>query len=131
LANIPVEDFRVKLKFVLHSLFAALLFAQLCFVPNANAQATPRRIEVTAKKFGFTPGELTLKKGEPVVLVLKSEDVAHGIRIKELGIDLKATKGQTSEFTFTPDKTGDFVGHCSLFCGRGHGSMNLTIHVVA
>ncbi len=120
----------MKPKFMLYSLFAASLIAQPCVVDNANAQATPRRIEVTAKRFGFTPGELTLKKGEPVALVLKSEDVAHGLRIKELGIDLKATKGQTSDFTFTPDKTGDFVARCSVFCGAGHGSMNMTIHVV-
>ncbi len=120
----------MKSKFILHSLFAASLFAQLCFVSNANAQGTPHRVEVTAKRFTFTPGELTLKKGEPVVLVLTSEDVTHGIRIKELGIDLKATKGQTSEFAFTPSTTGDFVGRCSVFCGTGHGSMKLTIHVV-
>jgi cytochrome c oxidase subunit 2 len=120
----------VTQKLVLLPLIAAFLFAQQCFVLNANAQAAPRRIEVTAKRFAFTPGELTLKKGEPVVLVLKSEDVAHGLRVKELGIDLKVPKGQTSEATITPDKTGDFVGKCSSFCGSGHGSMRLTIHVV-
>jgi cytochrome c oxidase subunit II len=120
----------VKPKFLSHSLFAALLLAHLYFVPNAKAQIAPHRIEVTAKRFNFTPVELTLKKGEPVVLVLKSEDTNHGIRVKELGIDLKAAKGQTSEFTFTPDKTGDFAGHCSTFCGSGHGSMKLTVHVV-
>jgi cytochrome c oxidase subunit 2 len=31
---------------------------------------------------------------------------------------------------FTADKTGDFVGHCSVFCGSGHGGMSLTLHVV-
>jgi cytochrome c oxidase subunit 2 len=129
--NIPIEDiFRMKLKPVLNYLCAALLIAQLCFAPTTSAQAAPRRIEITARRSGFAPDELTLKKDEPVVLVLKSEDVDHGIRIKELGIDLKATKGKTSEFALTPGKTGPFVGHCSVFCGRGHGSMTLTIHVV-
>jgi cytochrome c oxidase subunit 2 len=71
-----------------------------------------------------------LKKGEPVVLVLKSADVAHGIRFKELGIETKIGKGQTSELAFTPDKTGTFVGQCSVFCGSGHGGMKLTLHVV-
>jgi cytochrome c oxidase subunit 2 len=70
-----------------------------------------------------------VKKGESVVLVLKSADVAHGIRIKELGIDAKVGKGQTSEVPFTPNKTGTFVGHCSVFCGSGHGGMKLTVHV--
>ena len=34
-----------------------------------------------------------------------------------------------AELAFTPDKTGDFVGHCSVFCGSGHGSITLTLHV--
>jgi len=120
----------MKLKFVSLSLFAALLIAQLCFVHHTDAQAAPHRIPVTAKRFSFTPGELTLKRGEPVVLVLMSEDVAHGVSFKELGVNIKASKGQTAEFAFTPNKAGDFVGHCSVFCGTGHGSMKLTLHVV-
>jgi cytochrome c oxidase subunit II len=95
------------------------------------AQATPPRIEITAKRFAFTPGEITLKKGQPVVLVLKSMDVGHGLRIRDLGVDMKVKAGQTAEVTITPDKVGDFVGHCSVFCGSGHGSMAITLHVVA
>ncbi len=98
--------------------------------PMARAEAAPQRIEVTAKRFSFDPGEITLKKGQPVVLVLKSADVAHGIRIRELNVDVKANKGGTAEAHFTPDKTGDFVGHCSVFCGSGHGSMAFKVHVV-
>ena len=94
------------------------------------AQAAPQRIEITAKRFAFDPGEITLKKGQPVVLVLKSSDVGHGIRIRELNVDVKVSKGGTAEAHFTPDKTGDFVGHCSVFCGSGHGSMVFKVHVV-
>ena len=120
----------MKLKLVLPVIFAAILIAPLVLVQTALAQPAPRRIEVTAKRFNFTPGEITLKRGEPVVLVLKSADVAHGIRFKELGIETKIGKGQTSELTFTPAKAGTFVSHCSVFCGPGHGSMTLTLHVV-
>ena len=95
------------------------------------AQSSPQRIEVTAKRFAFTPGEITLKKGRPVILVLKSEDVAHGIRIRELNVDVKVKAGGTAQVEFTPEKIGDFTGHCSVFCGSGHGSMILKIHVVA
>ena len=111
-------------------LFAAMLFVAPELVQGLGLQSSPNRIDVTAKRFEFLPGEITLKKGEPVVLVLKSIDVAHGIRFKELGIETKIGKGQTSELAFTPDKTGTFVGHCSVFCGAGHGAMTLTLHVV-
>jgi cytochrome c oxidase subunit 2 len=95
-----------------------------------HAQGTPRRIDVTAKRFNFEPAEITLKKGEPVVLALKSVDVAHGLRFRELNLNVKIDKGTTADLSFTPDKTGDFVGHCSVFCGAGHGNMTLTLHVV-
>jgi cytochrome c oxidase subunit 2 len=100
--------------------------------PNRTvlAEDTPRRIEVTATKFAYAPGEITVKKGEPVVLVVKSTDANHGLRFRELNLDLKVNKGSTGEMSFTPAKTGDFVGHCSVFCGSGHGGMTLTMHVV-
>lgn len=110
-----------------------LLFACLIVVPAFStrpAHADPHRIEVTAKRFQFDPGEITVKKGETVVLVLKSADVAHGLRFKDLNVDMKVGAGGTTEFSFTPQKTGDFVGHCSVFCGAGHNSMTIKLHVV-
>ena len=104
--------------------------ALLPLKPNVRAQESPRRIEITAKQFQFEPSEITVKKGEPVVLVVKSADVAHGLRFRELNLNVKVDKGGTAELPFTPDKTGDFVGRCSVFCGSGHGQMSLTMHVV-
>ena len=95
----------------------------------ATAADEPKRIEVTAKRFTFTPSEITVKKGQPVDLVFHSEDVSHGLRFKELGQQVDIPKGKESELKFTPDKAGDFVGHCSRFCGTGHGSMTLMLHV--
>jgi len=89
----------------------------------------PRKIEVSVKRFAYTPAEITVKKGEPVVLVLTTEDVPHGLKFKELDLNAKVEKGKPAELAFTPDKVGDFVGHCSVFCGSGHGSMTLTLHV--
>jgi cytochrome c oxidase subunit 2 len=111
-------------------LLTGVLMISGLFSSSARAQAAPQRIEITAKRFSFDPGEITLKKGQPVVLVLKSADVGHGIRIRELNVQVKVDKGGTAEVRFTPDKTGDFVGHCSVFCGSGHGSMAFKVHVV-
>jgi cytochrome c oxidase subunit 2 len=47
-----------------------------------------------------------------------------------LNIETKIPKSSTSEVSVTPENTGDFVGHCAVFCGTGHGQMTLTIHVV-
>ena len=92
--------------------------------------AAPHRVVIVAKRFSFDPATVTLKKGEPVDLVLQNSDVQHGLRFRELGVEVKAPKGGSGEVQFTPDKTGDFVGQCSVFCGEGHGRMAFTLHVV-
>lgn len=97
---------------------------------HAAVAPESKTIQITAKRFSYTPDDITLKKGEPVTLVMRSEDVAHGLRARELGLDLKAGKGNTAQATITPAQTGDFVAHCSTFCGSGHGSMIVTFHVV-
>jgi cytochrome c oxidase subunit 2 len=125
-----IEEIYLKFRITLSIIIAALLAAAPTLVQQSSAQSAPRHIEVTAKRFDFTPGEITLKKGEAVVLTLKSLDVPHGVRFKELGVEVKVGKGETGEVTFTPTKTGTFVGHCSVFCGSGHGSMKLALHVV-
>jgi cytochrome c oxidase subunit 2 len=120
----------MKNKLRLLALSAALL-AGAIIAPAVWAQAAPQRIEITARRSFFTPNEITVEKGRPVVLVLKSADVGHGIRFRDFNVDVKVKAGGTAEVTFTPDKTGDFVGHCSVFCGDGHGSMKIVLHVVA
>jgi cytochrome c oxidase subunit 2 len=94
-----------------------------------SAADAPRRIDIVAKRFSYTPAEITLKKGEPVVLVLHSDDVPHGLKFKELNLQAEVGRGGASELSFTPNVSGDFIGHCSRFCGSGHGSMTLTLHV--
>ena len=120
----------MQFRFVTCLLLVAIVAMAFILHPNSgSAQASARHIEITAKRFGYLPAEITLKKDEPVVLVMHSGDVAHGIEFKELGLSKEIEKNKTSELTFTPTKTGDFVGHCSRFCGSGHGSMILTLHV--
>jgi cytochrome c oxidase subunit II len=121
---------------LMHKLMNALFFVAICgsvdplLGQTGSGQDSVRRIEVTARRYSFQPGEVTLKRGQPVVLLLKSADTAHGIRFRELNLETKVSKGGTTELRFTPEKVGEFVGHCAVFCGSGHGSMALTLHVV-
>ncbi len=120
----------MKRKFTLKILLVGILALTMSPSSLIRAQAAPRTIDITVKRFSYDPGEITLKKGQPVVLVLKSADVTHGLRIRELNINIKVKAGGISEVQFTPEKTGDFVGHCSVFCGVGHGRLILKFHVV-
>jgi len=99
-------------------------------VPIGHAQS-PRRVEITAQRYTYEPDTISLKKGEPVVLVLRSSDVTHGIKIEAFNIksgDIK--KDKAIEVRFIPQQIGHFEGQCSQFCGKGHGKMKLQIDVV-
>lgn len=114
---------------IIASFFLAVLFVAIVFSYRVHAQESSQRIEIVAQSFKFTPNEITLKKGVPVVLAITSTDVNHGMKFKELGLDIKIKKHATTEVPFTPENAGTFIGHCSVFCGSGHGSMKMTFHV--
>jgi cytochrome c oxidase subunit II len=107
-------------------LFVALLFSSKALMALPQA---PRRIEIVASRFSYEPKEVTLKKGQPVVLVLRSTDVTHGLKIEEMNVKSEIKKGHDTEIAITPTEVGHFVGKCAHFCGKGHGSMTLEIDV--
>ena len=45
------------------------------FVAAESAQPKEKVIKITAKRFDYTPGNITVKKGVPVVFELKTFDV--------------------------------------------------------
>jgi len=98
-------------------------------VRTAYADAGPRVIEIKAKKFEFTPSEITLKKGEPVILRLSSEDRKHGFFVRPFKIDADIVPGQTTDVAVTPDTAGDYTVICDHYCGTGHGNMKLKMTV--
>jgi cytochrome c oxidase subunit II len=97
---------------------------------TGGATQPPRTISITASRFAFDPHEITIKKGEEVTLAIQSKDVSHGLVIEDLGVRTEVKKGQTTDVKFTPEAVGVFEGKCAHFCGKGHGSMTLTVHVV-
>jgi cytochrome c oxidase subunit 2 len=107
-----------------------LVFVALSLPLQGQTSRSVKRVEIVAKRFSYEPSEITLKRGQPVELVLNSADTTHGFAIRELGINLVAREGAHAEVTFTPSKTGEFPGKCNVFCGTGHSSMRLTVKVV-
>jgi cytochrome c oxidase subunit II len=109
-----------------------LAFGALALTATAlGGEARPvQQIEVTASRFSFSPNEITIKKGQPVTIVVRSTDVTHGLVIQDLGVRTEVKKGQAEDVSLTPEATGTFQGKCGHFCGKGHGSMTFTVHVV-
>ena len=109
------------------------LLLMICFfmavASTTFAAEEMRTIEIHARRYVFSPTEITLKKGETVKLRLISDDVAHSLVVPDLKIKQEMVKGHPSEVMVTPSSVGDFHGMCGRFCGSGHGSMVFTVHV--
>jgi len=86
-------------------------------------------IQVTLRKYEFSPGSLRVKKGEQVKLVMTAADHDHGFRLDEFDINQKIPKGTTVVVEFTADKAGTFQFRCSNVCGIGHRGMKGTLVV--
>ena len=95
----------------------------------ALAQPRERVIKIVARKFSFSPAEIQLKKGEPVVLEFTTLDVMMGFKATDFGVRTDIVPGQTSRLRFTPDKVGHFAFNCDVFCGSGHEDMGGTLIV--
>ena len=100
------------------------------FEPPANAAEKPRVIEIKAKRFEFSAPEITLKKGEPVILRLISEDRKHGFLLKPLNIDTDILPDKATDIAVTPGTAGVFTVICDHYCGTGHGNMKMKVIVV-
>jgi cytochrome c oxidase subunit 2 len=104
-------------------LAATLTLAGLAQDATPPAAGAVREIQMTAKKYEFSPSTVTVKKGERVKLVITALDKDHGIKIEALGIEKVLKKGEPTTVEFTADKAGEFPFVCSKFCGFGHGKM--------
>ncbi|MGC2765887.1 MAG: cupredoxin domain-containing protein [Candidatus Acidiferrum sp.] len=112
------------------SFLRTLLFCGIALSPLAAAgDGPPKTVTITAQRFSFSPNEITVKKGEEVTLEITSKDVSHGLVIEDLGVRTEIKKGESAEVKFTPETVGTFQGKCAHFCGKGHGSMTMTVHV--
>lgn len=106
----------------------------------APQTSAPRVVEVSARKYEFTPAEIHVKKGERVELKVHSVDETHGMKISVyregakdktkagLLFDRPETNGKVEK---NVDQVLDFVGaepgtydlQCAKLCGMGHRHM--------
>ena len=97
-------------------------------------------IEVTAKKYEYSPGEIRVKKGTKIRLKVRALDRTHGLEFKlypegaaengppglrfaEPQSNWKIEKDQERIIEFVAERAGTYSFKCSLFCGLGHRGM--------
>lgn len=108
--------------------------------PNSEQQDKPEVIDVTAKKYEFSPAEIRVKKGAKVRLKIHSVDEDHGMKLSPypegskdksrpgLVFDNpqgngKVEKGKDQILDFVAERAGTYEFKCAVFCGIHHGRM--------
>jgi cytochrome c oxidase subunit II len=75
--------------------------------------------------------ELHLPLGQPVRLVLSTEDVIHSFYVPAFRIKQDAVPGRYTSIRFTPTREGEYWLHCAEYCGTDHARMGGKVVVMA
>jgi cytochrome c oxidase subunit II len=128
--------------------FFALFFVGVASVTTGIAapgsapqsDANTKTIEISAKKYDFSPSEIRVAKGTRVELKVHSVDDTHGVKLDvypEGGKDKgtpglvfdhpdqngKVAKGADQVLDFVAQTPGTYDFKCAKFCGFGHDKM--------
>ena len=87
-------------------------------------------VKVIAQRFSYTPAEIVLKRGQPVVLEFTSLDFVHGFKVPDLNIRADLPPGKPTQIKLQPEQVGRYDFLCDNFCGAGHEEMGGRIVVV-
>lgn len=82
----------------------------------------------TGKK---SASELVVPVGQPVRLVMKSQDVNHSFFIPVMRVKEDLVASMYTYLWFTPTKVGEFPIFCAEYCGLTHYNMRATLRVVS
>lgn len=85
-------------------------------------------VAVTATSMAFAPDRLEVTVGEPVNIVLTSEDIVHDLTVEEVDFHLAADGGETTTGGLVFDEPGDYTGYCTV-PGHREAGMELEITV--
>jgi cytochrome c oxidase subunit 2 len=117
------------MKVLKHVFFAGVFLAAYAGIAPLLTLAHPS-IDIVASNWKFTPNTITVPPGEPTTLRVTSTEGVHGLSSPDLGIpDTTIMPNKFVTVTFTPQKEGTYVVHCSVVCGAGHPNMALTVKV--
>ena len=83
-----------------------------------------KEIEVSAKKYEFTPAEIEVPVNTLLRVHLKATDKEHGFELKSVKDSCVKFKPEApATLEFYADKAGELEFSCCKFCGMGHGKM--------
>jgi cytochrome c oxidase subunit 2 len=88
------------------------------------AAADAQRIQVTARKFQFSPNPIVIPRGVDVILEITAIDFMHGFSVPELKFRTDLMPGRVTRIPLKINHAGPVDFLCDNFCGDGHEEMN-------
>jgi cytochrome c oxidase subunit 2 len=73
---------------------------------------------------------LYVPAGEPVRLVMTSDDVIHGLAIPDFRINMDVVPGRYTKIWFNAREPGNHQLYCTQYCGQGHSDMTARVVVL-
>jgi cytochrome c oxidase subunit 2 len=89
----------------------------------APPPATGQVVQLTARKWAFSPEVIRARKGVPLVIELRSLDRRHGFNLPAFRVRSDVSPEGVTRIRLVPDQVGTFPFHCDVFCGEGHEAM--------
>jgi len=117
-------------RWLLILLLPVLLLAALLLRSQGSSQAVELRARMP-EQGGWTPTDMIMSAGQPLLLRLTSDDVLHGFAIgqsDEPAVDV--FPGKMTELTLLFDQPGKYTYYCTRWCGANHWRMRGTIEVL-
>ncbi|MFN8059796.1 MAG: cytochrome c oxidase subunit II [Vicinamibacterales bacterium] len=74
--------------------------------------------------------ELHVPLGQPVKILIGSEDVLHSLYFPSFRVKMDAVPGKWTSLWFQPTQTGQFHIFCAEYCGNNHSGMIGTVVVM-
>jgi plastocyanin len=82
-----------------------------------DSQRTPGGSRISGGSYAFDPGELTVRAGDDVAIVLTATDIEHDFTVEELDAHVSAEAWETAEGGLRADGAGTYTYYCSV---EGH-----------
>ncbi len=67
--------------------------------------------------------ELHVPAGQPIRMIIASEDVIHSFYLPDFRIKMDAVPGRYTSMWFTPTQVGEYYLFCAEYCGTDHAKM--------
>ena len=140
----PTHNTALELTWTILPLLLAIVIFVVGLKGYLNLQEAPEgcyEVQVTAQKWSWTfdhpdyavtqVGELTVPIGEPVRLLMTSNDLLHSLWIPSFRVKMDVIPGRFTSLWFEATKVGSYRLACTEYCGKDHSNMLAVVNVVA